>query len=137
MALLIPNEGEEVMLRAILDLDINLHLFQNDHVPAETDDPSDYVEADFAGYVMEPLVSGNWVVTPGDPAVGNYPNVTFTKAAGPSQFIYGYYMTKDVTGELLWAERFDDNDPAAPYEMVNAGDVIVFPPRFTFRGEED
>jgi hypothetical protein len=137
MALLVPNEGEVVMVQAILDLDLDLHLFKNDHTPAETDTVADYTEADFTGYVLENLISGNWVITPGAPAVGNYPDVVFTSTASQSQFVYGYYITKRVTGELMWAERFDDNDPAAPYEMVNNGDTITFPPRFTLKDEQD
>jgi hypothetical protein len=75
MALLVPNEGEVVMVQAILDLDLDLHLFKNDHTPAETDTVADYTEADFTGYVLENLISGNWVITPGAPAVGNYPTL--------------------------------------------------------------
>ena len=139
MALLVPNVGEEVMIQAILDLDLDLRLFTNNHTPVDTDVVGDYVEATFAGYAEIPLVSANWVVTPGDPASAAYPDIVFTRTvSGALQTVYGYYVVQRVSEVLMWAELFSDNDPTnAPYDMVNLGDTITLPPRFTLRDEQD
>lgn len=137
MALEVPNQAEVFMLQSILGQNLDLRLFKNNHVPAETDTEADYIEADFPGYVLESLVSGNWVITPGDPASAAYPDVVFTNSAGGSQFVYGYYITRNIDGKLMWAEQFSDNDPTAPYEMVNIGDTITVPLRFTLKDTTD
>lgn len=129
MAQKIPNLSEVKALQAWLELDdLDLKLFKNNHTPADTDDATDYVEADFTGYAAEPLVQGNWAYTPGDPSTAVYGDVVYTSTAGSqSQIVYGYYLVQRNTGDLILAERFDDNDPTAPYTIVNVGDTITVP----------
>jgi hypothetical protein len=130
MALKVPNQAEVILLQAFINQeDLDLRLFKNNHTPVDTDTEADYTEADFIGYATELLVAGNWTFTPGDPALASYaPNVIFTSTAGgQSQTIYGYYVTQRLSGKLLWAEKYSDNDVTAPYTIVNLGDTIESP----------
>ena len=129
MAIKVPDLAEIKALQAWIELDdLDLKLFKNNHVPADTDDASDYIEADFTGYVAEQLNQATWVYTPGAPGRATYGDVVFSSTAGSqSQIVYGYYVVQRNTGDLMWAERFDDNDPDAPYTIVNVGDTITVP----------
>lgn len=129
MAQKIPDLSEVKALQAWLELeDLDLKLFKNNHVPADTDTAADYTEANFTGYAAEPLVMGSWVYTPGSPSTAVYGDVVYTSSAGSqSQIVYGYYVVQRISGDLMFAERFDDNDPEAPYTIVNVGDTITVP----------
>lgn len=129
MAQKIPDSSEVQALQAWLEIDdLDLKLFKNDHIPVDSDDATDYVEADFTGYAAEPLNQATWVYTPGSPSTAFYGDVVFTSTAGSqSQIVYGYYLVQRNTGDLVLAERFDDNDPEAPYTIVNVGDTITVP----------
>lgn len=135
MAQKIPNLSEVKALQAWLELeDIDCKLFKNDHVPVDTDTAADYVEADFVGYAAESLVMGNWVYTPANPSNATYGDIVYTSTGGgQSQLVYGYYLVQRISGDLILAERFDDNDPDAPYTIVNVGDTITVPLATTAR----
>lgn len=139
MGIKVPDQGEIFLLRAfILEDDLDLRLFQNDLVMTDAMTEVDFVEATFTGYAAENLVAGTWVFTPGAPSDATYGDVVFTSTAGgQSQFIYGYYVTRRSDGKLLWAERSDDNDPTAPYEIVNSGDTITIPLKITAKDTTD
>lgn len=124
-----PNQAQvRILTQFLTEEDLDLKLFKNNHTPVDTDTEADYVEADFIGYAAEPLVAGTWVITAGPPADGDYGDVVFTSTAGSqSQFVYGYYVVRRSDGFLLWAELFSDEDPTAPYEIVNVGDDITVP----------
>jgi hypothetical protein len=129
MSIITPNQAQVLALQRFLtDADLNLKLYKNNHTPADTDTEVDYVEADFIGYAEELLVAGTWSINAGPPADGDYGDVTFTSTAGgQSQTVYGYYVVRRSDGFLMWAEIFSDNDPTAPYTIVNVGDDIVVP----------
>lgn len=143
MALKVVNQAEVIILQAALNAlapeDVDLRLYQNNHTPVDTDTEADYTEATFIGYAAIAIDAAQWVFTPGDPAQAVYPTVHFeSTAGGQNQFIYGYYITQRMSGKLLWAELFADNDPThAPYQIVNNGDNIEFEPQVTSRDETD
>ncbi len=139
MTIKVPQQAEVLNLQRFLtDTDIDLRLYKNNHVPANTDTEADYVEADFIGYAAELIVAGNWVFTPATPSTAVYGDVVFTSTAGSqSQFVYGYYVVRRSDSFLMWAEIFSDNDPTAPYEIVNIGDDITIPFAFTARDTGD
>lgn len=137
MTLRVPNVGEVEMVEAILALNLKLRLFENNKVPADADVTADYTPASFIGYAEANIVSASWTITAGDPCLAVQPALVFTSTAGgQNKFVYGYYVVK-ATGELMWAERFDDNDPTAPYHIVNNGDTITVPLRFTLKDTID
>lgn len=132
MALLTPNNGEGDMLTAIVAKaaaeNLVLHLFQNNITPAETDTAATYTEATFTGYAALTLTAASWVVTEGAPSNAVYPQVTFTSSAGSqNQNVYGYYLTRAISGRIAWAERFADG----PYNIVNNGDAVKVSPVIT------
>jgi hypothetical protein len=130
MALLVPNVGEERMLRAIMNQtapeNLVLKLYTNNITPAEADTAATYTEASGFGYASVTLTPANFVFTPGAPSDASYPQIifTFTGALGN---VYGYYIVQATSGILMWAERFTDG----PYNIQNNGDQIKITPKIT------
>jgi hypothetical protein len=132
MALLTPNQGEELALGALLNKtapqDLDLCLFKNDYTPVEATTEANVTAADFTGYSVIQLTAASWTITPGAPTSAAYAQQTFTSSAGSqNQPIYGYYIKQRTSGKLLWAERFSDG----PYTITNNGDNIKITPTIT------
>lgn len=123
MTLLVPNVGEVIIMENFLNKtapeDLRLKLYSSDTTPSESDTDATYTETSGGGYADEALTAASWVVTPGNPTSGAYPEVvfTFTGAAGN---VYGYYVVQETSGDLMWAERFTN----APLNIQNNGDEI-------------
>lgn len=132
MAIKVGNVAEIRNLQLfILEDDLDLRLFKNNIVLTDLLVTADFTEANFVGYAQENLVAGTWVFTGGAPGIADYGDVVFTSTGGgQSQIVYGYYVVQRSSGLLMWAERFDDNDPTAPYTIVNIGDTITVPLAF-------
>lgn len=132
MALLVPNQGEDIALAALLNKtapqDLDLCLFKNDYTPVETTTEANVTVADFTGYSTIQLTASSWTITPGAPTEAAYAQQTFTSTAGSqNQSIYGYYLKQRTSGKLIYAERFSDG----PYVIVNNGDAIKVTPKLT------
>ncbi len=132
MALLTPNQGEEIALGALLNKtapqDLDLCLFKNDYTPVEGTTEANVTAADFTGYSVIQLTAASWTITPGAPTSAAYAQQTFTSSAGSqNQPIYGYYIKQRTSGKLVWAERFSDG----PYTITNNGDNIKITPTIT------
>ena len=129
MSLVVPNQGEQLMLQLVLNQTLKLKLFKNNVTPGETDTEATYTEATFTGYAEKSLTYGHWGFTPGGPTVGLYDTAQdFTSSADQTaEPIYGYYVVQASDGKLLWAERFSD----APNNVTNNGDIIRITPRIT------
>ena len=132
MALLTPNQGEEIALGALLNKtapqDLDLCLFKNDYTPVEGTTEANVTAADFTGYAVIQLTAASWTITQGAPTSAAYAQQTFTSTAGSqNQPIYGYYVKQRTSGKLVWAERFSDG----PYTIVNNGDAIKVTPTIT------
>lgn len=133
MALVVPNASEVIMLNYILNKDapenISLLLYANNVIPDENSTEATFTEvASGLGYTTGgiSLTPGSWSVISGNPSQAEHTEVTwtFTGAAGN---IYGYYVTRDTGGELLWAERFSNG----PFNITTNGDEIKITPRLT------
>ena len=130
MSLIVPNSAEADILGYILKKDapedLDIKLYSNNYTPLETSVVGDYTEVLGGGYAEILLDSTTWTITPGDPAVGEHPQVTwsFTGSAG---LVYGYYVVRRTSGDLAWAERFTNG----PYDIQTASDQIRITPRFT------
>src|SRR5690606_6373397 len=98
MTLVVVDQGEKSMLESILAVNYTLHLFTNDVSAEEAPDAlteSDFTEATFTGYASKALTGGEWTVTAGDPAVGEYAVQAFVASEDQSpQTVYGYFVTK-------------------------------------------
>lgn len=133
MALLVPNQGAELTLAAIVNKtapqDLDLCLFKNNYTVVEGTTEAAVTAADFTGYAVIQLTAATWTVTSGaDPGSISYPQQTFTSTAGSqNQPIYGYYIKQRTSGKLVWAENFTDG----PYTIVNNGDAIKVTPVLT------
>jgi len=130
MALLVPNVGEELALKALLNhtapQNLVLRLYTSNTTPAESDTAATYTEASGNGYAAITLTGGSWVVTPGAPTSAAYAEQTFT-FTGALGNVYGYFLTQVTSGILVYAERFT----GAPFSINNNGDQIKITPTIT------
>ena len=130
MPLIVPNSAEVFILRYVTNSavpeDLDIRLYVNDLNPDESVVVGNFIEANGGDYAKIELNSTLWIVTPGEPTVAEHPQVswTFTGAVGS---VYGYYITRRTTGDLVWAERFTNG----PYNVANANDQIRVTPRLT------
>lgn len=133
MALKVTDDGELRLLTMIQQTlgssGSTLHLFVNDHVPADADLNAAYTEASFPGYASQALA---WAAptNPAGVAQMTAPAKTWTATGASPQQVYGY-MVRTQTGFLLWAER----DPNAPINMTVAGNSYTVVPVFTLHSE--
>lgn len=132
MTLLVPNDGEDMMLQHIINKtapeNLSLRLYKSNTTPSETDTAVTYTVADFTGYANITLTGASWTVTPGAPTEASYAQQTFSStAAQATQQVYGYYVVQVTSGKLMWAERFTDG----PYPIANNGDQIKVTPKIT------
>jgi len=129
MALLVPNGIEGEILKYVLNItapeNLSIRLYTNNITPAETDTVGTYTEATGGGYTSKPLVPGSWVITLNNPAAqATHPQIvwTFTGVVGN---VYGYFVTRDTSNDLMWSERFTNG----PYNVQNNGDEVKVTPR--------
>ena len=130
-ALVVPNQGETILLEALVNKtapqNLSLHLNSNNVTPAETDTEAAYTEMSGNGYAaVNPLTPASWTATPGAPSSIAYPEQTFT-FTGAAGNCYGYYIKQVTSGKLVWSERFS----GAPWVINNNGDQIKVPPTIT------
>ena len=130
MAYAVPNNSEVYMLEYILNKaapqNLDIRLYTNNVTPSETDTAATYTEAVGGGYALIQLTPASWNIVAGAPSLATHTQVswTFTGAVGD---IYGYFITRRTTGELMWAEIFNNG----PYPVNNNGDEIRITPRLS------
>lgn len=128
MTLVVPNTSEIIILEYILNKatpeDLDIKLYTNDVTPTESDTAVTYIEAVGGGYSPIQLASSSWSITPGGPTSAEHTQVSWT-FTGTVGLIYGYFITRRTSGELMWAERFTNG----PYNVQINGDVIRITPR--------
>jgi hypothetical protein len=132
MTLVLPNQGEQITLEAMVGKtagqNLVLRLYKSNTTPDESTTEATLTEADFTGYSSITLTASSWSYTAGDPGTLAYAQQTFTSSAGSqSQAVYGYYVTQVTSGKLVWVERFTDG----PYTITNNGDTIKVTLQFT------
>lgn len=131
MALMVPNNGEVLVLSYLVNKSTPENLvyryFTNNITPSETDTAGSYTEASGGGYAAMTLTGNNWTVTAGAPSVASHAQqtTTFTGALTGNPTIYGYFVTRASTGDLVLAETFSSFTPA------NNGDVLRLTPQIT------
>lgn len=129
MALLVPNNGENVILEYLVNKNGNTQnlvyrLFTNNITPSETDTTATYTEASGGGYAPITLTGNSWTVSSGS---ASYPQQTwtFTGALNGSASIYGYYVTRASTGDLVYAETFSSFTPTANGDNLKITPIIT------------
>ena len=131
MALLVVNNGESIALQLITNKlatpeNLILRLYTNNITPGETDTAATYTEASGNGYAAITLTGASWTVTGTAPTSIGYAEQTFT-FTGALGNVYGYYLTRATSADLILAERFT----GAPFNIANNGDEIKITPTIT------
>jgi len=127
---LIMENGLSAILQHITNKDnaaedLKLGLFQNNVTPALSDVIGTYTAATFTGYSAITLTGASWGITLGDPVLLAYAQQTFTSSADQTpQSIYGYYIFRSATLDIVGAEKFS----VAQTVQFN-GDTIKITPR--------
>jgi len=130
MGFVVPNAIEHEVIVSVLTPALTLRIYGNNVTPNANSQASDFTEIAGGGYANKPLTFANWVITDGDPTEAQYNAVQQWNFTGPINTpgtIYGYYVTRNSDGKLIWAERF----PAAnvPFSPI-AGSIVGLLPRF-------
>ena len=100
-----------------------VHLFTNNHTPADADVVGTYTEATFSGYAAAAMPSfGSAYNNSLNQAEADGTNTAafVCNGGGTNNNVYGYYVTAASNATLLWAELFS----GAPISMANNGDRI-------------
>lgn len=131
MALLLPGNGEQIALQLLVNKiatpeNLVLHLYTNNHTPGASDTVGSYTEASGSGYSSVTLTGASWNVSGSNPATIAYAQQTFT-FTGALGNVYGYYMTRASTADIVLAELFSNG----PYLVQNNGDQIKVTPQIT------
>lgn len=130
----IVDAGEQAVLaNGVTGVAYTLRLFVNDVTagltPSQVDqlDVGDFAQATFTGYAAQPVATGGWTVTQGNPTVARNAEKTFTSTAAQApQLVWGYHVTRTSDGILVWFEQFD-----GPIVVENSGDEIRIRPTLT------
>ena len=128
MAGVIPNSAKVRQLRDLLKIPLVLRIYVNDRNPGLEDEVSNYTEVLGSGYSSEPLVPERWTLPDASRPRAIYPEVKFVFSDEIGK-VFGYYVTREQTGELEWAERFSDG----PYDIKRWGDEITVVPNRSVR----
>jgi microcystin-dependent protein len=139
VSLVVVNQGEEALLNnGLTGVAYTLRLHTTDVTaglsPAQVDalDETDFTEATFTGYTAQAISPGDWTVTLGDPTEARNVAKSFTASANqPPQDIWGYYVTRQSDGALIWFEPFD-----GPIVVEFTGDQINVTPTITLDDAE-
>ena len=129
--IVVPNTGEVIALAYLVNKQAPENLiyryFTNNITPSETDTTATYTEAAGGGYAAMTLTGPSWTVTGGAPSQAAYAQqtTTFSGALTGNATIYGYFVTRATSGDLVLAETFTSFTPAA------SGDQIKLTPQIT------
>lgn len=135
MGLVVPDALEVEILTEKLTPALTLKLYSNNVTPSGASSAAAFTEVTGGGYASKPLTFANWVISAGDPSSAVYNATqqwTFTGATGGPGTIYGYYVTRNSDGKLMWAERFPS--AVVPFAPV-AGSIIKVLPKFTAQSQ--
>lgn len=131
MSLLSPNIGQVLLLRYMLNNtaanNVELRLYTNNLTPAFSDVLASYVESSASGYNGITLTGAAWTVaTTSATTVANFAQQTFSYST--SESVFGYFVTSQGKGQVLWAERFSG---AVPFNLPASGGSISISSRVT------
>lgn len=131
MSLIVTNVQEQAVLTTFLTPALTMRLYSNDKTPSGNDSVADYTEVIGGGYANKPLTFANWAITPGAPTIALYNAVQSWVFTGPTNApgtVYGYYITRNSDGLLMYAERFPSG--SLPFSPI-VGSVVRITPKIT------
>jgi len=127
MPLKVPNALEVEVLTDLLTSALTMKLYSNDKTPADGDVAANYTEVVGGNYTSRPLLFASWTIVAGSPSIASraFEQWVFDGPVGAPNTIYGYFVTRNSDGKLMWAERF----PAAtvPFAPINGSKIVVLP----------
>jgi hypothetical protein len=135
MSQVVPNALEVEVLTTLLTPALTLRLYGNNATPAGASTAASFTEIAGGGYVAKALTFANWSIAAGDPSTGLYnilQQFNFTGVINAPGTIYGYYVTRNSDGKLIWAERF--SAALVPFAPV-AGSTISIVPAFNAQSQ--
>lgn len=130
MSMKVPAQQEREVVTTVVTPALTLRLYSNDKTPAAGDVAADYTEVAGGGYANKPLTFANWSLSTSgiSPCLATYnagQTWIFTGATDAPGTIYGYYVTRNSDGKLMWAERFPAG--SLPFSPVNGSKVVILP----------
>jgi hypothetical protein len=127
MPMKVPDAVELEIVTDFLNTAMTLRLYGNDKTPADNDIAANYTECAGGNYANKPLLAANWVITAGSPTVAVYPfqQWLFNGPISAPNTIYGYFVTRNSDGKLMWAERFPSAN--VPFDPINGSKIVVQP----------
>jgi hypothetical protein len=131
MSIIVPSTIEGEVLTQLLTPALTLRLYSNNVVPAHGSSAGTFTEVAGGGYAGLPLIFANWILSIVDPSLATYNAnqiFNFTGPTGAPGTIYGYYVTRNSDGHLVWAEEF----PLAnvPFLPILGSEILILP-KFT------
>ena len=135
MSQVVPDALEVEVLTTLLTSALTMRLYSNNATPSGSSSAASFTEVTGGGYANKPLTFAHWTIVAGDPSTATYDAAqvwTFTGATGGPGTIYGYYVTRNSDGKLMWAERFPPAN--VPFTPIN-GSVINVLPAFECQSE--
>lgn len=127
MPLKVPNALEVEVLTTLLTPALTMRLYGNDKTPADGDVAANYTEVSGGNYTNRALLFAGWTITAGAPTIASraLEQWLFNGPVSGPNTIYGYYVTRDSDGKLMWAERFPSAN--VPFAPVNGSKIVVLP----------
>lgn len=128
MTLIVPNAREVDVLTNLLTPALTMKLYGNDVTPSGLSVASGFNEIAGGGYASKPIILANWGITGGSPTIALYNAVqqwTFTGAINAPGTIYGYFITRNSDGVLIYAERFPAG--VVPFTPINDSTIRITP----------
>lgn len=127
MGLKFPDALELEVLIERLTPAHTLKLYGNDYTPANGSTSANFTELAGGGYINRPLTFAGWTITAGTPTLATYTGQVwlFTGAVNAPGTVYGYYITRNVDGKLLCADRFPPAN--VPFLPVNGSKIALLP----------
>lgn len=136
MAIALAVDGRKRALNAYLrNLNINItfkyHLYTNNFTPNDAMVIGDFTEATFPGYATQNATPGSWA-SPSDDGTCSTSSSTsqvYTTTGASGESAYGYYVTDNADGVLLFAEKFVGG--AVP--LTTTGSSVTLIPQYQER----
>lgn len=132
----VPSSSESIILEYVLNRrapeELVMKLYTNDVFPNHTSTEKDFVEPTGGGYAPINLLSDSWTIIPGMSSRAEHLPVSW-KFNGPAGRIYGYFVTGQESGHVMWAERFEK----APFHIKTSGDEIHITPRLSLKNRNN
>lgn len=130
MVLVVPNSSEFIILQYITNNytpeNLVICLYANDITPNENSFADTFTEVTGGGYVLQNLTPEGWTISSGTPSSAEHTEIIWILAP-ETGVVYGYYVLRATSGELMWAERF----PKGPFTINTHGDEIRVKPILT------